>query len=54
MKKVRASSIAMLLDDVDLKLTDVAEIQMRPGKITITVVEDGERLVREYGVDQDA
>lgn len=52
--KIKASSIARVLADADLTLDDVAEIHMQPGKVSITVVEDGERLVREYGVDQNA
>jgi hypothetical protein len=52
--KVKASSIGKMLSDVDLTLNDTVEINMVPGKVSITVVEDGDRLVREYGVDQDA
>lgn len=52
--KVKASSIARVLADLDLTLDDAVEIRMQPGKVSVTVVEDGNHLVREYGVDQNA
>ena len=52
--KVKASNIARVLADLDLDMDDVVDITMTPGKVAVGVVEDGERLVREYGVDLNA
>jgi hypothetical protein len=52
--KVKASNIARILADLDLDMDDVVDITMTPGKVAVGIVEDGERLVREYGVDQNA
>lgn len=52
--KVKASNIARILADVDLTLDDCVDMTIEPGKISVGILEDGQRLVREYGVDQDA
>jgi len=52
--KVKASNIARILADLDLDMDDVVDMTITPGKVAVGVVEDGERLVREYGVNQDA
>lgn len=52
--KVKASNIARVLADLDLTMDDCIDITMEPGKVIVGVVEDGQRLVREYGVDLNA
>jgi coenzyme F420-reducing hydrogenase beta subunit len=52
--KVKASNVARILADLDLTLDDVVRMEIQPGKVSVTVVEDGDGYVREYGVDQDA
>ena len=52
--KVKASNIARILADLDLMPDDVADMTIEAFKVSVGVVEDGQRLVREYGVDSDA
>jgi len=52
--KVKASNLARILADLDLTLDDVVDMTIEPMKVIVTVIEDGQRLVREYGVDHDA
>lgn len=52
--KVKASNIARVLADLDLTLDDAVEIHMTPGKVKVVLLEDGEALAREYGVDLNA
>jgi hypothetical protein len=52
--KVKASNIARVLADLDLLMDDVIDVTITPGKVSVGIVEDGERLIREYGVAQDA
>ena len=52
--KVKESNVARILADLDLTLEEVTEITIKPGKISVAIIEDGIPLVREYGVDQNA
>jgi len=52
--KVKGSNIARILADLDTSMDDVISVTIKPGVVSLLMLEDGFELVREYGVNLDA